>query len=261
MAARTRRRSNPEGRMSLAQHLVELRKRLFRAALAILLGAVAGWFLYDFVWPQLEGPITAVAKQHQAIINFTSITGAFDVRMQIAITIGIVVSSPVWLYQLFAFLVPGLTRREKRYVFGFVFTAIPLFLIGCAAGWLVFPHIVELMASFVPQGSASFYDAKYYLDFVLKLVIVVGVAFELPVFLVLMNFIGVMSAKAILKGWRWAVLAIVVFTAIATPAADVMSMFLLAAPMVVLYFAAVGVAFLHDRQAARRAAALEVAAA
>jgi sec-independent protein translocase protein TatC len=247
--------------MTLAQHLVELRKRLFRAALAILLGGVAGWFLYDLVWPLLQGPIKQVGKQHAAIINFTSITGAFDVRMQIALTIGVVISSPIWLYQIFAFLVPGLTGREKKYVFGFVFTAIPLFLIGCAAGWLVFPHIVELMASFVPAGSASFYDAKYYLDFVLKLVIVVGVAFELPVFLTLLNFIGVLTAKSILKGWRWAILAITVFTAIATPAADVMSMLLLAAPMVVLYFAAVGVAFVHDRQVARRAAQLDLAAA
>ncbi len=136
--------------MSLGQHLVELRKRLFRSAIAILLGAVAGWFLYNWVWPQLQGPITQVAKTHKSTLNFTNITGAFDVHMQIAITIGLVISSPIWLYQIFAFLVPGLTSREKRYVFGFVFTAIPLFLAGCAAGWYVFPHIVELMASFVP---------------------------------------------------------------------------------------------------------------
>jgi sec-independent protein translocase protein TatC len=238
--------------MSLGQHLVELRKRLSRAALAIILGAIGGWFLYYPIWPYLEAPVRAAGKSHEAIINFTSITGAFDIHMQIALTAGIVVSSPVWLYQIFAFLVPGLTRREKKYVFGFVLSAIPLFLAGCAAGWFVFPHIVELMASFVPAGSASFYDAKYYLDFVLKLVIVVGVAFELPVFLVLLNFVGVLSAKTILKGWRWAILAIVIFTAVATPAADVMSMLLLAAPMVVLYFAAVGVSFLHDRAVARR---------
>lgn len=247
--------------MTLGAHLVELRKRLSRAALSVILGAIAGWFLYDPVWPQLVRPIRAISKQHEAIINFTSITGAFDIHMQIALTIGIVISSPVWLYQIFAFLVPGLTKREKKYVFGFVFSAIPLFLLGCAAGWFVFPHMVELMASFVPQGSASFYDAKYYLDFVLKLVLVVGVAFELPVFLTLLNFVGVLSGRAILKGWRWAILAITIFTAIATPAADVFSMLILAAPMVVLYFGSVGVTMLHDRQVARRAAALETVAA
>jgi sec-independent protein translocase protein TatC len=240
--------------MTLLQHLGELRKRLSRAAAAILLGMVAGWFLYDFVWPLLQAPIEQVATSHAAVINFTNITGAFDLRIQIALTLGIVISCPLWLYQLFAFLIPGLTRRERRRVFAFTFAALPLFLAGCAAGWAVFPHIVELMATFVPEGSTSFYDAKYYLDFVLKLVIVVGVAFELPVVLILLNFIGVASAVDILRGWRWAVLAITIFTAIATPAADLMSMLMLAAPMVVLYFAAVGVAFVHDRTVARRAA-------
>jgi sec-independent protein translocase protein TatC len=240
--------------MSLGQHLVELRKRLFLSAAGILVGTAGGWFLYDFVWPMLQAPIKHIGKSHQAIINFTNITGAFDIRIQIAFTIGIVVSSPLWLYQIFAFIVPALTRREKKYVFGFIFSAIPLFLIGCGVGWIVFPHMIELMASFVPAGSASFYDAKYYLDFVLKLVLVVGIAFELPVFLVLLNFIGVVSAKAIVKGWRWAILSVVVFTAIATPAADITSMLLLAVPMVFLYFVAVGIAFLHDRSVARRAA-------
>ena len=101
------------------------------------------------------------------------------------------ISSPIWLYQIFAFLVPGLTRSEKRYTFGFFFTAVPLFLAGCFAGWFVLPHIVELMTSFVPQQDASYFDAKYYLDFVLKLVLAIGIAFVLPVFLVLLNFVGV----------------------------------------------------------------------
>lgn len=233
-------------------HLVELRKRGARAAAGILLGTAGGWFLFDTVWPLLQAPIQDVATSHQAVINFTNITGAFDMRMQVAITIGIVISSPIWLYQLFAFLLPGLTGREKKYVIGFALSALPLFLGGCAAGWLIFPHIVELMATFVPAGASSFYDAKYYLDFVLKLVIVVGVAFELPMVLVMLNFAGLLSARSILLGWRWAIVAITIFTAIATPAADLMSMLLLAAPMVVLYFLAVGVAFVRDRAVARR---------
>jgi sec-independent protein translocase protein TatC len=177
--------------------------------------------------------------------------------MQVAITIGIVASSPVWLYQIFAFLVPGLTKKEKRYTFGFFFTAVPLFLAGCTAGWFVLPNIVELMAKFVPPEDASFVEAKVYLDFVLKLVLAVGIAFVMPVFLVLLNFLGVISAAAIIKGWRVAVLLIAVFCAIATPAADVVSMFLLAIPMVFLYFLAAGVAWLHDRVAAKRLKAFE----
>ncbi|MEO9104364.1 MAG: twin-arginine translocase subunit TatC, partial [Terrimesophilobacter sp.] len=179
------------------------------------------------------------------------------VHMQIAIYVGVLVSSPIWLYQIFAFLVPGLTGKEKRYTFGFVFTAIPLFLAGCAAGWFVVPHIVILLNSFVPAEDASFIAAKDYLGFVMKLILAVGVAFVLPVFLVLLNFVGVLSGRTILKGWRIAVLMITLFTAIATPAADPFSMFLLAIPMVFLYFVAVGVSYWHDVLAARRAKRLE----
>jgi len=161
----------------------------------------------------------------------------------------------VWLYQIFAFLVPGLTRKEKRYTFGFFFSAVPLFFSGCATGWFILPHIVELMASFIPAESTSLFDARTYLDFVLKLVIASGIAFVLPVFLVLLNFVGVLSGRAILAGWRWAILAITIFTAIVTPAADVISMFLLAIPMIALYFIAVGIALLHDRRVAKRQAA------
>ncbi len=251
--------------MSLGQHLVELRKRLTRGALAVVAGTVGGWFLYDLIWPQITNPITHIAAAQGATedqiariaLNYTGITGAFDVRIQIALAVGIVISSPIWLYQIFAFLVPGLTRREKRYTFGFFFSAVPLFIGGVAAGWFVLPHIVEIMYSFVPKGSTTFFETKTYLDFVLKLVLATGIAFVLPVFLVLLNFIGVLQARTILKGWRWAILAITIFTAIATPAADVISMILLAIPMIALYFAAVGVALVHDRGVQRRAQALE----
>jgi sec-independent protein translocase protein TatC len=187
-------------------------------------------------------------------LNFTNITGAIDIQFQVALVTGIVLASPIWLYQLFAFFVPGLTGKEKRYTFGFFFSAVPLFLAGCVAGWFVLPRIVEVMFQFVPEGATTLYDVKYYVDFVLKLMLAVGIAFVLPVFLVLLNFVGVLRGMAILKGWRWAVLAIVVFTALATPAADVLSMVLLAIPMTVLYFAAVLVSLWHDRIADRRAA-------
>jgi sec-independent protein translocase protein TatC len=251
---RTKREKNPEGRMSLGAHLIELRNRLFIAAIAIAVCCVVGWFLSDWVLEALKAPIAEVARDQNktAVLNFETITGAFDLKLQIAMTIGIVIASPVWLYQIWAFLVPGLTGKEVRYGLGFILTAIPLFFAGCASGWFVFPHIVELLTSFTGSDAASVLSAKTYYDFVLKLVLVVGVAFVLPVFLVLLNFVGVLSAAAIIKAWRVAILVIVLFTAIATPAADIVSMFVLAIPMVLLYFAAYGVAVLHDRSAAKR---------
>jgi sec-independent protein translocase protein TatC len=241
--------------MPLIEHLLELRKRLMWAAAAILVGGVVGWFLSDLVLQLLTGPLQSQGKK-LATINFGSITGAFDVRFEIAIIVGIVITSPVWLFQIFAFLTPAFTRQEKKYVFGFFFSAVPLFLAGCAAGAIVIPHIVGLMVSFAPINTASLVDGKGYLDFVLRLILVVGIAFVLPVFLVLLNFVGVVQGKTILKSWRIAILAITIFTAVATPSADVISMLLLAAPMVVLYFVAVLITVAHDRRKARRDAAI-----
>jgi sec-independent protein translocase protein TatC len=245
--------------MSLGQHLVELRKRLTIAAIAIVVCAVGGFFLTDQAIALLRAPIESFADDsgHTANLNWETVTQAFDLKIQIALTIAIVASSPVWLYQIWAFILPGLVRKEKQYAVAFFASAVPLFLLGIAAGWFVMPHIVELMLGFAPEGTISNLGARYYFDFILKLLLATGVAFVLPVFLVLLNFVGVLSARAILKGWRIAILTITLFTAIATPAADLFSMFLLAIPMVLLYFVAVGIAFLHDRRAARRAADLE----
>jgi sec-independent protein translocase protein TatC len=254
-------RSKGDARMSLGDHLRELRKRLVISAVAILLAAVGGFFVAPFIIDALRVPINQLAEDRNATIVYTTVTGAFDLRVAIAIMIAIVVASPVWLYQVFAFLVPGLTGKEKRYTLGFFFSAIPLFLAGAAAGWFVFPHMVQLLTSFSSNQEATYLDARTYYDFVIKLVLAVGIAFVLPVFLVLLNFVGVLPARTILRGWRMAILLICVFTAIATPAADVISMFLLAIPMVVLYFAAALIAHLHDRRAARRVRQIETSLA
>ncbi|MDH6278391.1 sec-independent protein translocase protein TatC [Aurantimicrobium minutum] len=254
MAARQTKASRREGKMSLGGHLVELRKRLYFSALFIVIGALLGWFSADFLLSQLREPIFLVASEQGrvATLNYDGITSAFDLKLQIAFTVGIVISSPFWLYQIWAFFMPGLTKREIKYTLGFMLSAIPLFLAGCAAGWYVYPHIVALMTSFAPSDDATIITAKTYFDFVLKLVLVVGVAFVLPVFLVLFNFAGLLSAYSIIKAWRIAVLVITLFTAIATPAADVLSMFLLAIPMVLLYFLAAGIAWLHDRRKTKK---------
>jgi sec-independent protein translocase protein TatC len=242
--------------MSLGQHLVEFRGRLVKAALAIAAASVGGFFVADYVWSLLAAPLMDVANDSGRIaqINYTSISEAFDTKIAIALTVGIVASSPIWLWQIWSFITPALVRREKRFAFGFLLTAIPLFLLGCGTGWWLFPHVVELMTSFAPAGSTTLLTAKYYLDFSIKFVIAIGIGFVLPVFLVLLNFTGVLTAKAIIKGWRWAVVGVTAFTALATPAADVISMFLLAIPMLGLYFLAAFIAWIHDKRQATKAA-------
>lgn len=244
--------------MSLGQHLIELRKRLFISAIAVVVLSIAGWFLSPFVLEAIRSPVQMMASaNHNATLNYSGIGAAFDVRLQVTFTVGIVLASPVWLFQILAFLVPGLTKKERRYTLAFLFSAIPLFLLGAAAGWFVFPHIVQVLGSFVPSQDASIIEAKDYLGFVLKLVLAVGIAFVLPVFLVLLNFLGILSAVSIIRSWRWAILLIFVFCAVATPSADVGSMFLLAVPMIVLYLIAAGIAWWHDRLAAKRVASLD----
>lgn len=255
--------------MSLAEHLIELRKRLFRSAIGIVAAAVVafmnwGWLLSlvgvrlpftsitDLVRDQMRVPILQVAQQQNATIMTTTVSQGFELTVLIGVTVAILLASPIWLYQVFAFLVPGLTGRERRYTFGFFFTAVPLFLAGGATGWVLFPKMVELLATFTPREDTFSLDARYYYDFIIKLVLAVGVGFVLPVFLVLLNFLGVLTGVAILKGWRVAILVITLFCAMATPAVDVISMFLLAIPMVLLYFGAVAIALVHDRLAARR---------
>ncbi|MEH3089380.1 MAG: twin-arginine translocase subunit TatC [Microbacterium arborescens] len=248
--------------MSLGQHLVELRRRLIISALALVVSMVVSFFLTDWIIWAMTEPIRMVAEQRgqgaEVRLMYSTITGPFDMRLRISFAVGIILSAPIWLWQIWAFLMPGLTRKEVRYTVGFVSAAVPLFFAGVYTGWVVMPHIVEIMATFSPEASANLYEGKYYYDFVFKLLLVVGVAFIIPVFLVALNFAGIMSGKAIFKGWRVAILIAVVFSGLATPAADIVSMLMLASILTVLYFAAAGLSVLLDLRRARRAPALSV---
>ncbi|HWI32438.1 MAG TPA: twin-arginine translocase subunit TatC [Microbacterium sp.] len=242
--------------MSLGAHLVELRKRLLISVIALVVAMVVAFLVTEPIIHLLTEPIRVVSAsrgdEDLVTLMFSTVTSGFELRIRISVAVGLILSAPVWLAQVWLFVMPGLTRKETQYTWAFFGSAIPLFFAGTYVGWLLMPHVVELMASFVPEDAGLFYDSTYYYDFILKLLLVIGVSFVLPVFLVLLNVAGVMSGKAILKGWRVAVLVITVFTAIATPAADVVSMLMLAGIMIVLYFAAVGVALLFDRRRAKR---------
>jgi len=241
--------------MSLGAHLVELRKRLMWAALALLVGMVIAFIVADPIIHFITEPIRIITEKRGddfSALNFGTITSAFDMRMRIAFSIGLFLSAPVWLWQVWAFIMPGLTRKEIRYTIGFVAAAVPLFFGGCYLGVMIMPHVIELMWSFTPDGATNFYYAQEYYDFVFKLMIVIGVSFVLPVFLVALNFAGIMSGRAILKGWRVAIIIATVFSALATPAADVVSMLMLAGILIVLFFAAAGLSLLFDRRKRKR---------
>jgi sec-independent protein translocase protein TatC len=252
-------KQNPEGKMSLSGHLKELRNRLFWSAIFLLAGSIAGWFMFDAVFAELQRPIVALAEEpgSNATINFPTVVSAFDVRLQVSIFLGVMMSSPVWLFNIWSFITPGLKKKERKYTIWFVVVAVPLFLGGVTLAWSSLPTFVQVLVGFTPEGSANVINASEYILFTLRILLVFGIAFVLPVVLVLLNFAGVITAQNILKSWRLAVFVSAVIGAVATPVAEPMAMFLLMVPLLILYFVAAGVATLRDKSLARKAAAVD----
>jgi sec-independent protein translocase protein TatC len=258
--ARTKgRKANPEGRMALKDHVRELRNRLIIAGIAVLLGAVGGWFLYDPVMVAVQQPLMEISAQQgrRAEINYGSVGSPFDLKIQVSIFLGLLVSSPVWIYQIWAFITPGLKQKERRYTLGFMFAAVPMFLLGIYFGWIVLPEIVKVLTMFTPQGGVNQILATDYLTFVMRMFLSLGIAFLLPVVLVGINFAGLVSGRQVIKSWRIVVFVVCVVAAMAAPGPDATSMFLLAGPLLALFFVAVGVCVLNDRRRARRRKELE----
>jgi sec-independent protein translocase protein TatC len=245
--------------MPLREHLRELRNRLFKAGVAVVLGGVAGWFLYPRVYEALQQPILQIRAERLrqdptdvVTLSFDQVATSFNLQLRMSVYIGIVLSSPVWLYQLWAFIVPGLTKREKRYSIGFVAAAVPLFLAGLALAWRVLPNAIKFLTAFTPVGTANIINAGDYFTFVLQIILAFGIAFVIPLLLVALNFAGVLSALAMAKAWRVAVFCCFLFAAVASPTPDAGSMLALAFPMVALYMVAVGIAWFNDRRRRRR---------
>ena len=251
---------NREALMSLGGHLKELRNRLIKSALFIVAGSVVGWLVFDPVFQALQRPVIELAKSRNAntTINFGSVVSAFDLRMQVSIFLGVLISSPFWLFQLWRFVTPALKSRERKYTFGFLAAAIPLFFSGCALAWYAFPTFVSSLLGFTPQGSANVINAAEYILFALRVLLVFGIAFVLPVILVMLNFIGILSAKSILKGWRIAILTAAVIAALATPVSDPMSMLLVMIPLLALYYLSAFIALLRDKTRMRKQHSAEI---
>jgi sec-independent protein translocase protein TatC len=241
--------------MSLGDHLRELRRRVLISATAVLVGAIVGWWQYEPIFTRVSKPIYDVAKERGASIatlNYANPTDSFSIFITVGLFVGLVISSPVWLYQIWAFVVPGLTRKEKRTSMAFIGAAVPLFLGGCALAFFTLPKVMGALLSFTPAEASNILPVDVYLNFVLRFILAFGIAFLLPVFMVGLNAAGVLPARVMVKSWRPAVFLIFLFAAIMTPSPDAWSMIALALPMIVLYFLAVLVSFFLDRRKAKR---------
>jgi sec-independent protein translocase protein TatC len=252
-----RRHHDDEARMPLVEHLRELRSRLVKAVLGIVVGAVIAWFFYDFLFDLLREPFDkfqATARGRGLIppqLAFRGVTDPFFMQVKVSVAAGVILSCPIWLYQIWAFITPGLHRNERRWSLLFLGTAIPLFLSGIVVCYLVLPKGLQILLGFTPEGVANLPDVPTYLNFVIRMVLVFGLGFELPLFVVLLTAAGVVSWRT-LRGWtRIMIFGVFVFAAVATPTGDPITMLFLATPLLVLLVAALFVAWMIDRRRRR----------
>lgn len=256
--------------MPLADHLRELRNRLAKAMLAIVVVTVVAAFFYNDIINFLTKPIldsVGCGKTFEEIagqlnsgdstnkcasITINGLLAPFTLALQVSLMAGVVFASPVWLYQLWAFIAPGLHNHERKYAYAFVGMGAPLFLGGGYFAYRVLPTTAKVLIDFTPGGVSNLLPLDDLLQLVTRMVVVFGLSFELPLLLVFLNLTGMVTGKRMLGWWRAMIIGITVFAAVATPSTDPISMLALAGPIWILYFGATAFSLLNDRRRRRR---------
>jgi sec-independent protein translocase protein TatC len=248
-----------DGSMTLIEHVRELRNRLFFASCGIVVGLIVGFILAEWVFDLLAAPYCGLDTSWtggavgQGKCNWLTL-GVADqliLKLKIALWVGLIVGAPVWLYQLWAFIAPGLHRHERKWAYVFVAIAAPLFAGGATLAYFVVKHSLQFIMTAGVLGETTQLEVTAYTGFVTSMIMIFGAAFEFPLALLMLNFTGVVTAKRLLSWWRTVVFLSFAFAAIATPDPGPFGMTLLAACLSLLYFIAVGVAFLNDKRKGR----------
>ena len=259
------RRTNPDARMPLMEHIRELRNRVVKIAAVVTIGSVVGWFVYNPVWAfiktpyckaQISSPVASALARTAGTVGSCHlyVSGIFDplfLRLQISIAVGVVISSPVWLYQVWAFIAPGLYKRERRWAYYFVGAAIPLFAIGATLAYFAMTRGLEFLLHLVPADTTALIMINTYLSYAGAMLAIFGLAFELPLVFVLLNLAGVLTHERFRKWRRMIIFLVFAFAAIFCPSPDPISMLLLALPCLALVEVAEIFAWAHDRRKAR----------
>ncbi|MFZ0531075.1 MAG: twin-arginine translocase subunit TatC [Propionicimonas sp.] len=252
--------------MSLADHLRELRYRVIVASAAIIAASLFAAVWYDQLYLVLMRPYLIAVDMLKASnpnLDTTAVISGVGtplmLALQVCLVAGLVISSPFWLYQLWAFIVPALLAKEKKYAIGFIAVAMPLFLLGVTVGYLVLPQGISVLLSFTPSSVpvTNLLDVNDFLKLTLQLMVIFGVGFLMPVVVVGLNLLGVVTAKQLAKVRMYVIFGTFIFGAAATPSTDPFSMLALAVPMTVLYLGAEVVCRMNDRRKAKLAPAAE----
>lgn len=253
---------NPDGRMSVLDHLRELRRRLILAVIFIALGAVLGWVLYGHILNILRHPYCSVPAKYRfspqgtgCVLIYHGVLDGFTTRLKVSVIAGAVLTAPLWLYQIWGFITPGLRKNERKYTRWFVASSTILFAAGMALAYVVLSKGLRILLEQSGYGTQAQLTISEYISFVTLMLVVFGAAFELPLLVIMANLAGVLPAKVLRKSQRLAIFLIFVFAAVATPTTDPFTMVAMAAPMVVLFEAAVLFAVVRERRLARRIAA------
>ncbi len=243
--------------MPLIDHVREFRALVVRSATVIALDSIIGWFFYNEIITKLAEPVCDLKTAQSTgadscgALYINGVLGPLNLQIKVAILSGVIIAAPIWLYQLWAFIAPALHRREKRNSIFFIVAATPFFAAGAYLGYTILPIAVDVLFGFTPDALNNLVKFDDYLDFVMRAILLFGIAFELPVFLITFNLIGFLSGKAILRPWRAWVFGITLFVAGFTPSADPLSMLALAIPLILLYLLSGCFALLNDRRRAK----------
>jgi sec-independent protein translocase protein TatC len=248
-----------DGRMALSDHLRELRARLLKSVLFLVVAFIVALFFYDKPNDGLLGLVLgpyndakdALAGKTDTKAYVASAGGPLLLQLKLCGVAAIVVSSPFWLYQIWAFVVPGLHPSEKKWTRIFAAVAGPLFMVGVATGYYVLPRGLEVLIGFTPAGLENLVEFGDYFSFFTRMLLVFGVAFEIPLFVVMLNLAGIVSGRALGRYRPWIIVGTFVFAAVATPSTDPFSMLMLGLPMLVLFLLAEVIARVVDRARGR----------
>jgi sec-independent protein translocase protein TatC len=260
---RRKRAANPEGRMSVMDHLRELRHRVILALVIIAVGAIVGWVFYDPILRFLEHPYCSVPAKHRfpgteeggCHLIYNQVLAGFTTRLKVSFIAGAVLTAPLWLYQIWAFVTPGLRKNERKYTLWFIAASTLLFAAGVALAYVVLAKGLRVLLGVAGSGTQALLTVDSYLSFVTLMLIVFGASFELPLLVVMANLAGVLPARWLRKSQRLAIFLIFLFAAVATPTTDPFTMCAMAVPMVLLFEGAVAFAVVHDKRKAQRKAA------